>query len=111
VHDYNNPWQWIIMASMSNTSIQLPTELWDRIMRFHAHPCADLIRKLKDDLASNYPEEFVLDLIFMNKLVCRSKYPTHRWYEKRTPNQGTQFNLAEHNRFWAITLVDSDEEN
>ena len=44
------------MASMSITSIQLPTELWTRIMRFNSHPCADMIRKLKDGIV---PDDYV----------------------------------------------------
>ena len=51
---------------MSNTSIQLPTEIWSRIQLFNSHPCADMIRKLKDDLASDYPEEYDPDAFVQN---------------------------------------------
>ena len=46
------------MALMSNDNIQVPTELWLKIWRFNfnAHPVADMIRKLKDEID---PDDYI----------------------------------------------------
>ena len=62
---------------------QLPQDIWNKIHLYNSHPCADMIRELKEEAQedNHFIEDYCIYHLYGTYLEYCAKYPYHIEHE------------------------------